>query len=349
MIRSDKIQTSLFGGVGFKNSDLAGYDIVDDDNQDSLSGLYFQDGSELVSVKYIKDSQENESITDEQFNVLLTNMQNSVILDVCNKVIDGQSDFITSLNLYPFEKAFDNVQEHKGKFVGFEIQPLSGSIICKIPYVELSFNEEATFDLYLYNSNLSKSPILTKSVTTTAGESKAVSLDWVVADDLTYKGGKFYLGYFDADLGTAKAYKKDFNSANVAVRTPYFYVSPVNLSHDGTTINVRTRTYDSDIHGLNIGLDVYNDYTELIVRNKSLFWNSIQLQMHEKVLMMIKYSTRSNLVERIGRDNVKFVDLELYGNKEHGIVGIQHKLANSVSTLRKSLFHIPRVSKGTLR
>jgi hypothetical protein len=171
----------------------------------------------------------------------------------------------------------------------------------------------------------------------------------VIADDSTYKGGKFYLGYFDGDLGTVKAYKKDFDSANVYVRTPYFYVSSVNLSYTGATIDVRTQVYDSDIHGLNIGMDVYNDYTELIIRNKSLFWNAIQLQMHERVLMLIKYSTRSNLIERIGRDNIKFADLELYGNKEHGIVGIQQKLSNAIETLQKSLFYVPRISKGTLK
>ena len=94
MIRTDKIQTGLFGGVGFRQPTLTGYNIVDETNQGSTSGLYFGDSSELVTIKNIKDCQEDSDISDVNFNTLLTNMQKSVILDVCNKVIAGQSDFI---------------------------------------------------------------------------------------------------------------------------------------------------------------------------------------------------------------------------------------------------------------
>jgi hypothetical protein len=348
VIRIDKIQTELFGGVGFRNSDLTGYDIVDETNEGSSSGLYFQDGSELVTIKNIKDCQENPDITNEQFNNLLERMQKSVVLDVCNKVINGQSDFISSLNLFPSEKSFDATLEQRGKFVGFEIQPLNSGMSCKIPWVELAFDEEVTFNIYLYNSNLPKTPIQTKEVTTTAGESKIISLDWVIADDLTYKGGKFYLGYFDNDLGIAKSYRKDHDAANIRVNTPYFYVEPVSMFNTGTIIDVESQVYESETYGLNIGLDVFSDYTEIILRNKSLFWNPIQLQMHERVLMMIKYSTRSNLTERIGKENIKMVDFELYGNKELGISGVQDKLNKAVGTLRKSLFYKPRISIGTL-
>lgn len=345
MIRTDKIQTGLFGGVGFRNPTLTGYNIVDSTNQESSSGLYFQDGSELVTIKNIKDTQENADISDSDFNTLLTNMQKSVVLDVCNKVINGQSDFISSVNVLPFEKSFDATIEHKSKFVGFEIEPSLGNIACKIPYVELSFNEEVTFNLYLYNSNLPKSPVQTKSVTTTAGESKIVDLGWIIADDATYKGGTFYLGYFDDDLGTAKAYKKDHDSSNVMINAPYFKIWPLTLGYTGTTIDIENENSSSLTFGLNFGMDVYNDYTELIIRNKSLFWNAIQLQMHEKVLSKIKYSTRTNATERV---SVGKIDFELFGNREAGILGVSKKLENAISTLRKSLFYVPRISRGTL-
>lgn len=348
MIRTDKIQTALFGGVGFRNSTLTGYDIVDATNQGATSGLYFQDGSELITIKNIKDSQENASITNEQFNELLGRMQKSVILDVCNKVINGQSDFISSINLYPFEKSFDATLEHRGKFVGFEIIPPQGQIACKIPFVELTFDGDATFNLYLYNSNLPKSPIKTEEVTTVAGESKVVSTDWIIADDVTYKGGSFYLGYFDNDLGSVKAFKKDHDLASMRIKTPYFKVEPVALGISGTTIDVEDKTYISETYGLNIGLEVYRDYTELIVRNKSIFWNAIQLQMHEKVLNMIKYSTRESGDKRSLVDMMKFADFELYGNREMGIAGVQGKLKNSIDSIKKSLFYQPKIQRGTL-
>ena len=348
MIQIDKIQAGLFGGVGFRDSDLTGYNIVNTANKVTTSGLTFQDGSELVTIKNIKLSQENPSISDEQFNTLLERMQKAVILDVCNRVINGKSDFIKSINLYPFEKSFDEKVSVNGKFVGFQIVPNLGNIICRIPWVELSFDSVVEFNIYLYNSNLPKTPIQTKLVTTVAGESKIIILDWVIADDLTYKGGSFYLGYFENDLGEARAFKKDHDIGSLRIRTPYFYVEPINLTYLGTTINVKNEVYVSETHGLNIGIDIHNDYTELILRNKNMFWNAIQLQMHEKVIMMIKYSTRENPNTRISSDNIKYADLELYGNKEAGIVGIQKKLSNAIETLQKALFYKPVISMGTL-
>lgn len=334
MIRIDKIQTAFAGSVGFRGGD--------ETNQTSGSGLFYEDGSELVTVKNIKDCQPNPTITDEQLNTLLGNMQKTVILDVCNKVVEGRSDFITSLNLYPFEKSFDATVDKRGKFVGFAITPNLGNMVCKIPWVELSFDTTETFDIHLFNSNLSE-PIQTKSVTTSAGESKIETLDWIIAPDTTYKGGKFYLGYFDTN--TAKAYKKDHDLGSIKVATPYFYVEPVTLNGE-TTIDVESENYVSETHGLNIGVDVYSDYTELITRNKSMFYTAIQLQMHEKVLNLIKYSTRNNPDQRGLFDSVNF---ELFGNSKVGIEGVMTKLKSAINTIRKAFFYQPRIQRGTLR
>lgn len=343
MIRIDKIQTAFAGSVGFRNPTQTGYDIVDATNQLSASGLYYQSGSELVTIKNIKECQSDPNITDEQFNTLLTNMQKAVVLDVCNKVIEGRSDFISSLNLYPFEKSFDALVPKTGKFVGFAITPSAGNKVCKIPWVELSFDAAETFNIYLFNSNLS-APIQTKEVTTTAGESKIVQLDWIIADDVNYKGGKFYLGYFDTI--TANAYKKDHDLASMRVQTPYFHVEPITLT--GTsTVDVESENYVSETHGLNIGLDVYSDYTELIIRNKSMFYTAIQLQMHEKVLNLIKYGSRGNPDQREISENV--INFELFGNSKVGINGVMSRLQSAINTLRKAFFYQPRIQRGTLR
>jgi len=349
MIRIDKIQastTGLFGGVGFRNPDITNYNIVDATNVLSSSGLYFKDASELVSIKNIKDCQENPNITAVQFNTLLGNMQKAVILDVCNKVLKDKADFISSNNLYPFEKSFINLIGKEGKFVGHKITPSAGNVVCKIPWVETSFNGVATFNLYLYNSNLPSLPILTKPITTTANSSKITVLDWIIADDTTYKGGVFYVGYFDDDLGSVSACKKDFNLSSLRVNTPYYNIEPTSLDCTGTTISVVNETYASDTFGLNFGIEIYNDYTELILKNRNLFWNAIQLQMHEKVLNLIRYSTRSNITERISKE---MVDLELFGNKDLKISGVIDKLNDSILTLRNSLFRQPRISRITMK
>jgi len=88
------------------------------------------------------------------------------------------------------------------------------------------------------------------------------------------------------------------------------------------------------------------DYTELILKNRNLFWTAIQLQMHEKVLNLIRYSTRSNITERI---NKEMVDLELFGNKGLKISGVIDKLNDAISTITKCLFPKSRIMMTTLR
>lgn len=344
MIRVDKIQTALFGGVGFRQPTLTGYNIVDSTNLGSTSGLYFGDSSDLVTIKNIKECQEDVSISNANFNTFLTNLQKSCILDVCNKVIAGQSDFIDSINLYPHEKAFDETLTPVDNFVGFSIEPRRRNMVCSIPWIELSFDSNKTFNIYLYNTNKPNDPILTKEVTTISGESVIVQLDWIIADDVTYKGGEFIIGYFEEDLDGAKPFKRGWEQSILKVNTPYFCVEPIFLDHIGSVIDVKSELYCTDTFGLNIGMNVYTDYTELIVSNKNLFFPAIQLQMHERVLNLIKYSTRQNADKVASRENI---DFELHGNPKIGIEGIVKKLERAIEQIRKALFYVPKISRAT--
>lgn len=345
MIRTDKIQTALFGGVGFRQPTLTGYNIVDATNLASTSGLYFGDSSDLVTVKNIKDSQEDSAISNENFNIFLANMQKYVILDVCNKVIAGQSDFIDSLNIYPYQKTFTHTIEPNNFFVGFEIESKSISkIVCSIPYVELSFDSAKTFNIYLYNSNKPNTPIQTQEVTTIAGESVIVNLNWIIADDSSYKGGTFYLGYFEDDLDGAKAYKRDYEESILSISSPYYDIEPCYISHSELTIDTRSELYAVDTFGLNIGIDVYTDFTELLIRNKHLLFPAIQLQMHERVLNLIKYSSRTSGDVRIAKENI---DFELFGNSKLNIDGIVSKLNRVIDQIKKAMFYVPKISRVT--
>jgi hypothetical protein len=353
MIRVDKIKDSFFGEVGFRNSTVAGYDIVDNDNKASVSGLFFQDVSRLVTIKNIKDTQENPDITDPQFNDLLKQLQDTAILNVCNKVSQGKSDFIQSDNLFPFEKTFDQTLATSNRFIGFRIEPIYIiDLISKVNWIEASFDKAVTFNLYLYNSNKPNAAIKTKSVTTIANESVIVNInDWFIADNESYKGGTFYLGYFEDDLSGAKPIKRNFEIANLQTHTKCYDVLAVSLEHVGTVIDVSSDVNLSDTGGLNIGMDIYTDYTELFIRNKSLFSQAIQHEMAIEVLGIISKSTRSNRTERITRDFLKQINLELYGYKDENvfIMGLIAKHGRLIADLRKSFFRQPKISKGTLR
>lgn len=345
MVRPDKITSALFGGVGFKDSTLSSVPSLTDSNKENRSGMVFQDADFLVTLKNIFDTQENSGISTPDFNTLLENMQKAVILEAVNKVAEEQSDFIQTENIYPYEKAFENTVTPSGKAVGFKIDPtIRNGYICEIPWIELSFDSAKTFKVYLYNSNIPTEKIEEESVTTIAGRSVIKNLNWYIADDTDYKGGDFYLIYFEDDLDGAKAFKKDFELSKYRIDAEYYYVHPVALDHSGATIDVTSLAEKSDTFGLNLGINVYNDYTEIFTRNGGLMWAVIKHQMTEKVLNLISTSSRTNDTER-GQQ----ARLQLYGSKEHGIEGIYSKLNRAVRDTKKMLFYQPRIYRGTLK
>lgn len=350
MIRPDRIKSEIFGGVGWRQTTLSGYPVIASPNTNASSGLYFQDGTSFVTIQNIYDCQQDSKISDPNFNTYLTQLQESCILEVCQKINNKESDFIQSTNLYPYEKSFSNTIEHSEKFVGFQIDRKKQiNILGKINWIELTFDSVATFNIYLYNSNLPKTAIKTVSVTTVANESVIVSLnDWEIADNETFKGGTFYWGYFENDLNGAKAIKKDYELADLQVSTKCHYVTPISMDHSGLIIDITTVEEKSETYGLNFCIDTYNDYTELFIRNKNILFQAIQYQMAERVLNLVRTSIRSNVIERLNKDNINFIDFELYGNKEAGIVGITGKLNRVIDDIRKMFFYKSLISRRTL-
>jgi hypothetical protein len=352
VIRPGKIKSNLFGGVGFRQSTLTGYDIVDAANQVSSSGLFYQDASFLITIKNIKATQENPLISDVDFNKLLKQVQESVILDVCNKVTAGESDYLQSVNLYPYEKTFKNTLDVTDKFSGFRIVPNNrNNLISKLSFIELCFDSDVTFNLYLYNSNNPNLYIQTVEVNAKANESTIVDLGWFISDDTTHKGGVFYLGYFEDDLGGAKPIKRDFEMADLGRSTKCFYIEPVKLEHAVSVIDVSTSVEVSDTGGLNLGVEIYNDYTEFISKNKNLFWQAIQTQMAIKVLNLIATSTQSNATQRILQNVIDRAIIELHGTSEGNIriEGLTVKNERIINDLKKQLFYKPRIQRRTLR
>lgn len=342
MIFSDNILQQLVDEIGFRGTSLSAA------NQKSNSGLFYQDASPMIDLELIRDVQNDEQITDDGFGTLLQTMKEQAVTQSLSKVFNGKESFLSHVDIYPNEKSFFNTLPKYNKFVGLRLQQVHSDFMYMIPWVELTFDADTSLTLYLYNSNKPNTPIQTKEINVTGGESTIVELGWLIRDDLNYKGGTFYLGYFD-NLVAANAYKKDYNAASLRVYSPYYSVEPVRMPYEGSRIDVRYATETSESFGLNIGINVYSDYTNLIYHNKSLFHQLFMFQMHEIVMQKIRYSRRSNIEQRFGNDISKYVDLDLYGNKEAGIVGIEDKLAAEVDNIQKALFPRTRINRKTLR
>jgi hypothetical protein len=350
VIQSAKIKSSLFGGVGFRNPTDTNYNIVKAPNTDSTSGLYFDDASGFVTIQNIKDCQPDKNITVTEFNTYLSNLQKQVIDDVCRQVVAEHSRVLYSLNLYPYAKTFDAVLDAGGDFVGFEIEPnMQNSTLCKLEWVELAFDKEVTFNLYLFNTN-KKEPIKTQEVTTSAGEGVIVNLtDWVLDDSDEYKGGRFYLGYFESDLAGAKPFAKDYELSNTQCSNVFFSIYPIRVEQESEVLNIRNTEYMSDTAGLNIGVNIYSDYTALILNNKNLFYPAIQLGMGVKVLNLIRTSIRSNSTERLTKEMIPDIEFELYGNEQLNIKGLKSEYVSRIKSLVSMLFYEPKMIISTLR
>ena len=346
MIRIDKIKEGLFGRVGFMQPDIAEYAIVSEANMASASGLTFQDASAIVSIKNIIDTQPTPNATSTQINSLLTRIQSNSILDVCNKALVGKPDYIKSVNPYPFAKSFKNTLGKNGKFVAIKFTPTSLNMSIKVSFGEIAIDETETFNLYVYNSNVS-TPIETIEVESLAGQSKVFDVNIQLADETTYKGGSFYIGYFDDDI-IGEAYSRDYERSSFRIDTPYLNVTPVHVAHVGTTIDISSESYQSETFGLNFGVEIYNDYTDLILKNKSIFDRAIQLQGVIRMMDMIKNSTRSNIEERLMKQMIDDANFALYGNSDAKIKGITQMLSEEIDHIRKMLFPTYRISKGTL-
>lgn len=348
MINESLIKTELSGLVGFKNSTISGYSVVDADNQVSNSGLYFQEGHKLVTIKNIKDTLQDESITDGDFNTYLQEEQESCIIDVCNKVINGKSVFVESGTLFPYEQSFNNTIDPSTGFVGIQIKPsLNERILLKITAIIASFNEEITLPVKLFSSEtgteLYSQDIITKALT---GVKQAVN--WTISlNTNTTTGGKYYLGYYTSDLGTALPYEREWESASSYIPPRSYYMEFQRNDLNGTRIDVESDDAINDPYGINIQYSVYTDWTQKIIENKHLFSRAIQLQMAERVIEQIFTSTRSNHDQRKTQELRTMSNYVLEGAE--GRPGIRRRLADEIEDIRQTFWPEQSITTWTLK
>ena len=338
---------SLIGRVGFSQSTIPEYAILDTDNLKTDSGYLFNESSGLVTTKNIKECQENKDISDDDFNEYVQGLQRSAITQVLNKVFYDKGAIMETVLLFPFEHKFDDTLELSDKFVGFRINVgTNRRLLTTIKNVVLSFNGADTFNIHLYNSNV-KVPIKTKEVTVSDGDT-IVDLDWdLPKNTATYKGGAFYLGYFESDV-TVKPYSREYELGNVNDFSVYNDIEFVRLPNTGTVIDVDGDTITEPM-GLNMEFETKIDYTDLIESKKSLFDRAIMYQMANVVLGVIYTTTRSNITQRLGEGIKSFAFADLNGDKELGSIGMISKAAREIISIRKSLFSTPRIRRGTMR
>ncbi len=310
MIRAAEID-NLLGLVGFRQSTITEFAILDATNIVSSSGLFVNDISGLLSVKNIKQSQEDADISDVNFNTYLKDRMKSSFLNLC-KAIYSDNDLIENKPLFQYENDLQHPLTNATDFVGYEIDVAkTKNISVVINKIMLAFSGIDTVKILLFHS--SKDALIQyKEITTVSDTETSEALNWDLPNSNSIAGGKYYIGYLRSGL-TAQAYDRQFENAALQSLYNCTGVTPVQVSGwDAETLfDINNVEYVAETFGLNFDISGLWDYTSLVVENKDRFARGLQLQIAADLMNVIATSTRSNRDERISKGDALF---ELNGN-----------------------------------
>ena len=339
MFQVDKISNSLVGIVGFRQPYNPTYAILNEANTASTSGLYVNDNA-YAKVEYIKETQDYISISNEDFNAFLVNMQKSSIANICNQVF-SEFDFIDRNLLYKNANNKVETETLPNGFIGYRIKVSnSKNTAFKINKVILDFAGAGTFDLVLWNTG-KKEPIYTKEITITS-DNQVEELNWVLDNTSTTYKGDYYIGYITSP-NVFMPFKREWNNAGLMSSFKELSVEKV-LVHNFTG----TELFDLDLidgcsydTGLNLDISIYDDYTDFIINNKMLFSKAINLDMTIKCLQLYVSSLRSNASQRNSQELYQKIMVEIEGTKGSdsviSIIGLREQVIGEVSMIKNEI------------
>lgn len=340
------ISNRLYGIVGLRESFDPTKAILNAENQESRSG-YFANDNTYVKVDMVKDSQDFKDITYEQFNEYLANLQKAAIKQVCNNIFD-EPDFrerqlvyqyaINKVNTYQLPEGFACYKIYKRK---------DNNVAFKINRVILDFEGTGTINLQLYSSQQT-TPLFEKEITINSPD-QVEDLGWVVNNTGVDYKGQYLLGYVtNSDL---RPYIRDYEGSDYFTYFRDIFVDD-RIFLDHTTSRIPNLDLDSGVGeyiGINPDITVYDDYTDLILREEQLLAKAIDLQYQITLLNSYSSSSRSNLNERYGKDFFNKIAIHINGlNRPDSvrITGVKEVLHSEINQIRKQLQKIKKGFKG---
>lgn len=329
MVNIDKIQTSLLKIVGFQQPYNPKYAIVDVDNLASESG-YFVTDNPYAKIEFVKDNQDYVGISNLQFNEFLVGLKKSAISNVVNQVF-SEYDFIDRSVLYRNANNKVDLETLPNGFVGYKIEISNAkNIAFKINRVVLDFSGTGDIDLMIWNT-ASKTPIFTKTITIASDHQEEI-LEWTFDQK-----GDYYIGYNTTGL-TVVPFKREWKPSCFK----YLGIDKVKvLGHNTTALfdldNVEGMAEDC---GLNLDITLFDDYTDFILNNKSLFARAIQLQCTISCIQIYMASLRSNSNQSHANQVYEKIMIELEGTRADNVIyikGIKNQLLSEISSVRAEI------------
>lgn len=326
-----KVTSALAGRMGWIQPTSSGAPILSTANKTSKSGRYFNDGSfhSLLNINNIKLSQEDAKITDENLNALLIQKANAAALRAVTSVFNEVEYYDRQKQIYDRSQFNERAIENTNLAVGLEILiPQRIDITAQIITATLYFNADVTFNLYLFKDG-KHDPVWQQEVSAIANDQTTIDFsDLFINYANDFKGDRYYLVYFQSDLGTAKAiqeqvYELDrmypvnhqgpnkysylgWNQTN-CIRCTSF-IAPATSS---TSFDIQNRSYPFLPYGLNLEVSSFRDWTQDILKRPALFDNLIGLCLSYMVIEDSIYTSRSNSAERINKDDLQTTGMML--------------------------------------
>lgn len=342
----DAVYTALCNRVGFRQPIGTGAPTLTSAVTTTASNRYFQDFHALVTVQNIKETMEQPNASDADLITYLTNLRKSAIMRALNAVFADYT-LIEQTKLYKRRGINDTLITNTGLFCGYQID-VADSVDAgvMIDALHVYLDSVATFNIYLFKDG-KVTPEWTKSVTTVANE-----ITEVVLTDKVIGRGKWYLGYFQNDLGSSKAYLEQVEHWN---KTLYFSAQAVYYSSTGaTTFDREHRSYPYMPYGLNVEMSSFRDMTSSIKRKAHLFDELIGQVMAYSVLEQIVYAVRINQNANMLKDGLDKIGIQLDLNGSAPISdspkvqGLKQRIEKQSAEVREYFYPEPKAQSVNL-
>lgn len=343
MFNVSKIKNSLSGLVGYKQPFNPDYAIVDADNLLSESG-YYVNSNPLAKIEFIKDCQDYRSISDADFNTVLSDIVENSAINVVNQVFN-ESSYIDRNFIYKNALNKNETEELPNGFIGYRIKiDDTKSIGFKVTRLFADFDGIGDVKFLLFNS-AKKAVILSETVTITT-DHQEVELNWELNDTDTIYKGEYFIGYIKTDSFTLNSFTRKYEDANVMSYITHLDIDKVRIpDHDTETLfDLSKVEYINEDTGFNLDITVYNDYTDLIIQNRFLFARAIHLSSVITSLQIYVASLRSNDNEREADELYRKIMIEVEGvNANEGgisVKGLKPQLLTEISNIKDQILSI---------
>jgi len=331
----DKVYNALKNRVLWKSQGTA-----------SESNRYFENFHPLCDTTIldsIRPSDDGRTLAE-----YLADEQSSVVMECLNAVFNApQIIDHTKLVFWRGDQIlYPQPVPNQNQFVGLKVLMGKGDHAIKISSIELFFDSDVTFTMYYYN-DMTLPPIYSKEVSAQAYNQVIVDTsDDIILNYLTpstNKGGIVYIGYYQADLGSARALYYPISNSQFHTCWIWAYSAPVIAVDPQGNRNFQRNNIGSNnlTYGLNFEVSAYTDATNAIVQNKGLLDELIGNAMAVRNVTSIVYSYRTRSAPRNTQYSGKIDELykELNGFKTDGdqspyIMGLKDKMNRSIKTVK---------------